>query len=111
VLAVLAVGSTAPGLLQGAIDAFSQVFPDYRARVLKHEAAHFLVRVGFVLSFVCFGVVIFVVVGWWWGQWDGVAELAHQTHENQTKTQSNNRLKQKRSATCSACRSQATVWP
>lgn len=41
-LAVLAVGSTSPGLLQFAIDFFSQVFPDYRDRVLRHEAAHFL---------------------------------------------------------------------
>jgi len=41
-LGVLAVGSTAPGLLQFAIDKFSQVFPDYRDRVVRHEAAHFL---------------------------------------------------------------------
>jgi hypothetical protein len=41
-LGVLAVGSTAPGLLQFAIDKFSQVFPDYRERVVQHEAAHFL---------------------------------------------------------------------
>ena len=26
-----------------AIDAFSQVFPDYRERVVRHEAGHFLV--------------------------------------------------------------------
>eukprot|EP00877_Chromochloris_zofingiensis_P013381 jgi/Chrzof1/8297/Cz03g05090.t1 len=43
VIAVLAVGSTAPGLLQFAIDKFSQVFPDYKKRVVEHEAAHFLV--------------------------------------------------------------------
>lgn len=42
-LGVLAVGSTAPGLLQGIIDKFSQVYPDYRQRVVQHEAAHFLV--------------------------------------------------------------------
>merc|ERR1712113_644247 len=42
-LGVLAIGSTAPGLLQFAIDRFSNVFPDYRERVLRHEAAHFLV--------------------------------------------------------------------
>ena len=44
VLVVLAVGSTAPGLLQIVIGRFAQVFPDYRERVLRHEAAHFLVR-------------------------------------------------------------------
>lgn len=41
-LAVLAIGSTNPGILQFAIDTFSQVFPDYRERVQRHEAAHFL---------------------------------------------------------------------
>lgn len=41
-IAVLAVGSTAPGLLQFAIDSFSKIFPDYKERVIKHEAAHFL---------------------------------------------------------------------
>jgi hypothetical protein len=44
ILVVMGIGSTAPGLLQVAIDRFSQVFPDYRQRVLQHEAAHFLVR-------------------------------------------------------------------
>ncbi len=44
-LGVLAVGSVAPGLLQVAIDKFGQVQPDYRERVLRHEAAHFLVCV------------------------------------------------------------------
>lgn len=44
VLVVLAIGSTAPGLLQFIIGRFAQVFPDYRERVLRHEAAHFLVR-------------------------------------------------------------------
>lgn len=43
-IVVLALGSTAPGLLGFAIDRFSSVFPDYRERVLGHEAAHFLVR-------------------------------------------------------------------
>lgn len=43
VLVVLAVGSTAPGLLQVFIDKFSQVFPDYRERVVAHEAAHLLI--------------------------------------------------------------------
>lgn len=43
-LGVLAVGSVAPGLLQFAIDKFGQLQPDYRERVLRHEAAHFLVR-------------------------------------------------------------------
>jgi hypothetical protein len=42
-IVVLAVGSTAPGLLQFAIDKFSQFYPDYRERVLRHEGAHFLV--------------------------------------------------------------------
>ena len=45
VLVVLAVGSTAPGLLALVIGRFAQVFPDYRERVLRHEAAHFLVSV------------------------------------------------------------------
>ena len=43
VLVVLAIGSTAPGLLSVVIDKFSQVWPDYRARVVGHEAAHLLV--------------------------------------------------------------------
>ncbi|DBA76843.1 TPA: hypothetical protein ACH3X2_008858 [Trebouxia sp. C0005] len=42
VLVALAVGSTAPGLLAFVIGRFAQVFPDYRERVLRHEAAHFL---------------------------------------------------------------------
>ena len=42
-IAVLAVGSVAPGLLQIPISLFSNVFPDYRDRVLRHEAAHFLI--------------------------------------------------------------------
>lgn len=42
-LVVLAVGSTAPGLLSFFIDKFSRIFPDYRERVLRHEAAHFLI--------------------------------------------------------------------
>ncbi|KAF8660167.1 hypothetical protein HU200_057732 [Digitaria exilis] len=42
-LIVLAVGSVAPGLLQAGIGAFSTVFPDYRERIARHEAAHFLV--------------------------------------------------------------------
>lgn len=39
---VLAIGSVNPSILQFFIDQFSQVFPDYRARVCRHEAAHFL---------------------------------------------------------------------
>eukprot|EP00897_Mesotaenium_endlicherianum_P005970 jgi/Mesen1/5400/ME000268S04600 len=42
-LVVLAVGSTAPGLFEAAIGAFSKTFPDYKERLLRHEAAHFLV--------------------------------------------------------------------
>ena len=42
-IAVLAIGSTAPGFLQFFIDKFAQIFPDYRERVLRHEAAHLLV--------------------------------------------------------------------
>ncbi|EIE27406.1 hypothetical protein COCSUDRAFT_52156 [Coccomyxa subellipsoidea C-169] len=41
-IAVLATGSTAPGLLQFFIDKFSSIYPDYRERVLRHEAAHLL---------------------------------------------------------------------
>lgn len=47
-IVTLAVGSTNPGLLTFAIDKFSQVFPDYRDRVLRHEAAHFLI--GYLLG-------------------------------------------------------------
>ena len=43
-IVVLALGSTAPGLLGFFINKFSAVFPDYRERVLGHEAAHFLVQ-------------------------------------------------------------------
>lgn len=42
-IVVLAVGSTAPQLLTWATDKFQRVFPDYRERVRRHEAAHFLV--------------------------------------------------------------------
>ncbi|KAG6556555.1 hypothetical protein Mapa_001494 [Marchantia paleacea] len=42
-LGVLAVGSVAPGLLQAGIDLFSGSFADSQERVLRHEAAHFLV--------------------------------------------------------------------
>lgn len=58
VLVVLAVGSTAPGLLQFVIGRFAQVFPDYRERVLRHEAAHFLVRtlnIGYDAAHLTFG--------------------------------------------------------
>ena len=41
-IVVLAIGSVNPGILQVGIDFFSKVFPDYRERVLRHEAAHFL---------------------------------------------------------------------
>lgn len=41
-IVVLAIGSVNPGILQFAIDAFSQIFPDYKSRVLRHEAGHFL---------------------------------------------------------------------
>ena len=47
-LAVLAVGSTAPGLLQVAIDRFARISPEYRNRIARHEAAHFLV--GYMLG-------------------------------------------------------------
>jgi hypothetical protein len=47
-LATLAVGSTAPGLLKVAIDRFARVNPEYRQRIAKHEAAHFLV--GYMLG-------------------------------------------------------------
>lgn len=42
-LVVLAIGSTAPGLLTVFTDKFSLVFPDYRERTLRHEAGHFLI--------------------------------------------------------------------
>lgn len=48
ILVVMGIGSTAPGILQVAIDQFSQVFPDYKQRVTQHEAAHFLV--GYLLG-------------------------------------------------------------
>ena len=51
-IVVLAVGSTAPGLLQAVIGWFAQVFPDYRERVLRHEAAHFLVHDLLMLAFI-----------------------------------------------------------
>mmetsp|Transcript_18753 Transcript_18753/g.52201 ORF Transcript_18753/g.52201 Transcript_18753/m.52201 type:complete len:371 (-) Transcript_18753:486-1598(-) len=47
-IAVLAIGSTSPGALQFIINQFSQVFPDYRERCARHEAAHFLV--GYLLG-------------------------------------------------------------
>ena len=40
---MLAIGSTAPGLLQVVIDKFSVVYPDFRERALRHEAGHFLI--------------------------------------------------------------------
>ena len=39
---VLGIGSVNPGILQFAIDSFSQLWPDYKERVCRHEAAHFL---------------------------------------------------------------------
>ncbi|KAL6993090.1 hypothetical protein U1Q18_011209 [Sarracenia purpurea var. burkii] len=42
-LIVLGVGSISPGLLQAAISKFSSFFPDYKERIARHEAAHFLV--------------------------------------------------------------------
>jgi len=47
-LVVLGIGSTAPGLLEFIINRFSQVFPDFRERCARHEAAHFLV--GYLLG-------------------------------------------------------------
>lgn len=41
-IVVLAIGSTAPGLLQFAIDRVNLVNPDYKQRALRHEAGHFL---------------------------------------------------------------------
>ncbi|GAA0172286.1 hypothetical protein LIER_26138 [Lithospermum erythrorhizon] len=52
-LIVLAVGSVSPGLLQAAIDGFSSFFPDYKDRVARHEAAHFLVA--YLLGLPIFG--------------------------------------------------------
>ena len=42
-IAVLAVGSVAPGLLTFFTNQASRLFPDYRDRVAAHEAGHFLV--------------------------------------------------------------------
>ncbi|CAN6477855.1 unnamed protein product [Victoria cruziana] len=42
-LAVLAVGSVSPGLIQAGINGISSFSPDYQERVTSHEAAHFLV--------------------------------------------------------------------
>jgi hypothetical protein len=47
-LVVLAIGSTAPGLLKVGIDKVARINPEYRNRIAKHEAAHFLV--GYVLG-------------------------------------------------------------
>lgn len=41
-LVVLAVGSVAPGLFQVVFDKFSSTQGDYKERILRHEAAHFL---------------------------------------------------------------------
>lgn len=48
VLGAIGIGSTNPGALAVVIDKFSQVFPDYRDRVVSHEAAHFLL--GYLLG-------------------------------------------------------------
>lgn len=48
VIVVLAVGSTAPGLLQVFTNFFKTAFPDFRERVLRHEASHFLI--GYLLG-------------------------------------------------------------
>ena len=42
-LVVLAVGSTAPGLLKVGVDTVSRLNPGYMERIVKHEAAHFLI--------------------------------------------------------------------
>ncbi|CAL58559.1 unnamed product [Ostreococcus tauri] len=42
-IVVLAVGSTAPGLLRVATDRLARVDPEYRRRIARHEAGHFLV--------------------------------------------------------------------
>lgn len=47
-LVVLAIGSTAPGLLKVGIDKVARINPEYRNRIAKHEAAHFLV--GYMLG-------------------------------------------------------------
>ena len=58
-IVVLALGSTAPGLLGFFINKFSAIFPDYRERVLGHEAAHFLVssnEPSYACVFICIEV-------------------------------------------------------
>lgn len=42
-LVVLAIGSTAPGLLKVGVDTVSRLNPEYMERIVKHEAAHFLI--------------------------------------------------------------------
>lgn len=42
-LAVLAIGSVNPGILQWGLDKFARIDAKYRERILAHEAAHFLV--------------------------------------------------------------------
>lgn len=42
-IVVLAIGSTAPGLLRVATDRLARVDPEYRKRIARHEAGHFLV--------------------------------------------------------------------
>mmetsp|Transcript_4589 Transcript_4589/g.7103 ORF Transcript_4589/g.7103 Transcript_4589/m.7103 type:complete len:372 (+) Transcript_4589:127-1242(+) len=42
VLVLLGIGSTSPGLLYIPIELFARLDPEYRKRIARHEAAHFL---------------------------------------------------------------------
>jgi len=42
-IVVVGIGSVAPGLLNFFVDKFARIDPEYRERITRHEAAHFLI--------------------------------------------------------------------